>query len=111
MPVILFMPTNDKRLSGNSQAPFFPIHHGFDARYSIPCPKCGAATWSRCNSRGVASRYIHASRTLDKKPEVRALPAFVNWWRSMKRYEGERPQKRPSDLEVPTQAELVGAQA
>jgi hypothetical protein len=75
--------------SKNAQAPFFPVFRGTDARYSIACPKCGSAPGSRCNSNGVSSRYIHRQRTLDKKPEVRAVPQLVNWWRSMKAYEGQ----------------------
>jgi hypothetical protein len=44
-----------------------------------------------------------------KKPAVRALPQWVDWWRDMKRYEGKRHRKRPPDLEVPSQAELAEA--
>ena len=95
--------------SQKSDAPFFPIYAGMDGRYSVPCPKCGAVRWSRCNSNGTASRYIHRARTLEPQPKPQPIPSFIYWWRAMRVFEGSHPRKRPPDLVVPSQAELLEA--
>ncbi len=60
------------------------------------------------------SNFRQIRRGRPKKQPVCALSQWVDWWRDMKRFEGRkghRPRKRPPDLRVPSQAELVGVEA
>jgi hypothetical protein len=79
--------------------PVSPAHRN-ESAYKLTCPSCGAPPGFLCASlrSGIAERRAHRKR----RPVVReCLPDLREWWRSMRKYEGPRPEARPADLVVP----------
>ncbi len=76
-----------------------------DECYGAPCPHCGAGVGEPCRSGNRTYQNAHRSRRPghEFKPE----PAWVNWWKAQRVYEGEYGKPRPAAYRVPSQAEIL----
>lgn len=78
-------------------------------QYCRPCPICDARIGERCISGGRTYFEGHRERRTPR-PIFTAHPQWIAWWKSMgvfENYSTRKAKRRPADLEVPTQAELL----